>query len=41
LPIGFSEPQVSMDHRIKPGGDEEYLAKLGREKRAASAVKIY
>jgi hypothetical protein len=22
LPQGFAEPQVGMDHRVKPGGDE-------------------
>jgi hypothetical protein len=24
LPIRLSEPQFSMDHRVKPGGDEEF-----------------
>jgi hypothetical protein len=23
LRVGFRKPQVSMDHRVKPGGDEE------------------
>jgi hypothetical protein len=26
LPIGFRKPHVIMDHRVKPGGDEERLS---------------
>jgi hypothetical protein len=34
----FSVPRVCMDHRVKPGGDEVSLAKLGRERVARTRL---
>jgi hypothetical protein len=31
LPIRLSEPQFSMDHRVKPGGDEEFCKTRARK----------
>ena len=32
LPIRLSEPQFSMDHRVKPGGDEEFCKTRAQKK---------
>jgi hypothetical protein len=41
MPISFSEPQFSMDHRVKPGGDEECCKTRTRKKvRAARMIDL-